>query len=201
MSYPYGQNPEPNSGDDQPGSGDQPSYGQTPPPPSGPSYGQTPPPPSSPSYGQTPPPPSSPSYGQTPPPPSDSGYTQPPVYGQPPSYGQPPAYGQAPYEQPQGYGQNPYGGYAATTQAHPQGTAILVLGIVGIVVCGIAAVVALVMGNKALKEIDANPSAYNNRQMVVVGRILGIVGTVLWAAVIIGYIIFFIAVFGQAASS
>ncbi len=86
-------------------------------------------------------------------------------------------------------------------QPHPQGTAILVLGIVGILVCGIAAVIALVMGNKALKEIDANPGAYNNRQNVVIGRILGIVGTVLWGIGIIAYAIFFIAVLSQAGSS
>ena len=171
MSNPYGQNPEPNSGDNEPGSSDQPRYGQTPPPPGGPSY------------------------GQTPPPPGDAGYNQPPAYGQQPIYGQ------SSYEQPQGYGQNPYGGYAAAGQPYPQGTAILVLGIVGVLVCGIAAVVALVMGNKALKEIDANPGAYNNRQMVVIGRILGIVGTVLWGLGLIAYVIFFIAVLSQAGSS
>ena len=83
-------------------------------------------------------------------------------------------------------------------QPHPQGTAVLVLGIVGIVVCGIAAVVAWVMGNKALKEIDANPSAYSNRQLVVIGRILGIIGTILWAVVIVGYVIFFVVLVSQA---
>lgn len=186
MSYPYGQNPEPNSGDNQPGSGDQPSFGQTPPPPS---YGQSPQPPS---YGQTPPPPS---YGQTPPPPSDQPYNPPPTYGQQASYGQQPSYGQNPYSQ------NPYGSYGSMTQPHPQGTAVLVLGIVGIVFCGIAAVIAWVIGNKALKEIDANPAAYNNRQLVVVGRILGIVGTCLWALGIIAYVIFFIVLAGSGAFS
>ncbi len=90
------------------------------------------------------------------------------------------------------YDQNPYAGGpgGSVPQPHPQGTTILVLGIVGLVVCPIAGIVALVMGNKALKEIDGNPAAYNNRQNVVIGRILSIVGIVLWVIAIILYIIF-----------
>lgn len=111
-------------------------------------------------------------------------------------YGQNPYGDQNPPGQQPPYGQYPYqGGYGAPgPQPHPQATAILVLGILGIVLCGIAGVVALVMGNKALKEIDANPAAYNNRQTVVIGRILGIVGVVIWAislVLIIIYLIFF----------
>jgi uncharacterized RDD family membrane protein YckC len=87
-------------------SGQQPQYGQQPPPPPG--YGQPPPPPGygqqPPSYGQPP------AYGQQPPPPPGYGQ-QPPAYGQqPPGYPQPPAYGQPPasgYPQPPAYGQPP----------------------------------------------------------------------------------------------
>lgn len=32
------------------------------------------------------------------------------------------------------------------------------------------------MGNTALKEIDAAPGRYGNRQIVQIGRILGIIG-------------------------
>ena len=63
-------------------------------------------------------------------------------------------------------------------QPHPQGTLVLVLGIIGLVACFIPGIVALVMGNRALKEIDANPTAYNNRSNVQIGRILGIIGIV-----------------------
>ena len=35
------------------------------------------------------------------------------------------------------------------------------------------------MGNNALKEIDAQPGRYGNRQLVQIGRILGIVALVL----------------------
>jgi hypothetical protein len=115
---------------------------------------------------------------------------------------EPNPYGQNPSDpnQPAGapYGQNPYaggypaGGYgAAGPQPHPQGTTVLVLGIVGLVICGIAGVIALVMGNRVLKEIDANPGAYNNRQNVVIGRVLGIVATILWG---IGVIISIISI-------
>jgi hypothetical protein len=102
-----------------------------------------------------------------------------------------------------GYGQNPYqGGYGmAGPQPHPQGTTVLVLGILGLVVCGIAGVVALVMGNRVLKEIDANPAAYNNRQSVVIGRILGIIAVVLWALGLILSVIYFIFLGSMLAST
>jgi hypothetical protein len=64
-------------------------------------------------------------------------------------------------------------------QAHPQGTTILVLGILSLVICGLLGPVAWVMGNNAIAEIDRNPSAYSNRGSVQAGRICGIVATVL----------------------
>lgn len=118
------------------------------------------------SSGHPPPP------GQQPPPahepPRDA---PPPGYG----YGPPPAYGY-------GYGP-PYGAYA---REHPQGTTILVLGILSLVTCQLAGPVAWVMGNTALAEIDANPAAYSNRSSVQTGRICGIVATglMIFAAVI-----------------
>jgi hypothetical protein len=82
---------------------------------------------------------------------------------------------------------SPYGSpYGGVPQAHPQGTIILVLGILGLLICGILAPVAWVMGNNAIAEIDRNPTAYSNRGTVQAGRICGIVGTVIW---IIGIII------------
>jgi len=98
-------------------------------------------------------------------------------------------YQQNPYQQP--YGQIP--------QPHPQGTTVLVLGILGLVVCFIAGIVGLVIGNKALKEIDANPGAYNNRQNVVVGRILSIIGIVLQVLGIALYVLFVVIAIGTSA--
>lgn len=103
-------------------------------------------------YGSTPPPP-------PPPPPGGGGYGAPPPGG---AYGAPP----------------PAGGGAVE---HPKGTMILVLGIVGVVCCSPVGIVAFFMANTALKEIDANPAAYSNRQIVFVGKILGIVAMVLLA--------------------
>lgn len=65
-------------------------------------------------------------------------------------------------------------------RSHPQGTLILVLGIASLFICGIIlGVVAFVMGNKAIKEIDQNPSAYTNRGIVNAGRICGAIGAIL----------------------
>jgi hypothetical protein len=72
---------------------------------------------------------------------------------------------------------------------HPQGTLILILGILSIVCIQILGPVAWIMGNRAIREIDANPTAYTNRSTVNAGRICGIIGTVLFALSII-YVIF-----------
>ena len=57
---------------------------------------------------------------------------------------------------------------------------ILVLGISSLFVCGIIlGVVAFVMGNNALKEIDRDPGAYTNRGRVNAGRICGAIGAAL----------------------
>lgn len=63
---------------------------------------------------------------------------------------------------------------------HPRGTLILVLGVLSFFICGVVlGVVAFVMGNNALKEIDRNPSAYTNRGRVNAGRICGAIGAAL----------------------
>ncbi len=91
------------------------------------------------------------------------------------------------------YQPGPYGG--GYPQPHPQGTTVLVLGIVGLVVCPIVSVVGWVLGNRAIHEIDANPQAYSNRQSVSIGRILSIVGVALWVLIVVFYVLLFV-VFG-----
>lgn len=137
-------------------------------------------------------------YGQEPDPNNPHG--EPPAYGQqPPPYGESNPYGQ----QPPPYGaSNPYGQpdpYGAATQ-HPQSTTILVLGILSIVCCQILGPVAWIMGNKAVKEIDANPGAYSGRETANIGRILGIIGTVLLAIGLVIAIIYIIAIIGVIAT-
>ncbi|SDJ76024.1 DUF4190 domain-containing protein [Nonomuraea jiangxiensis] len=73
------------------------------------------------------------------------------------------------------YGPSPYG----PVQSHPNGTTILVLGILSLVVCSILGPFAWVMGNRALREIDESGLYYENRGTVQAGRICGIVGSVL----------------------
>ena len=99
------------------------------------------------------------------------------------------------------YDQNPYssGPGGQVPQPHPKGTTVLILGIVGLVVCPIVAIFGLIQGNSALKEIDANPAAYGNRQNVVIGRILSIIGLVLWGVGIIIYIIAIVVLAGSGA--
>ena len=94
----------------------------------------------------------------------------------------PPSYGQQP--PPPGY--TAYRGGPATA-AHPQGTLILVLGIVSFFCFGIiTGTIAVVLGTKALKEMDADPSTvYTNRGQINAGRICGIIGAVLSIAGII----------------
>jgi len=80
-------------------------------------------------------------------------------YGQSGQYqpsGQPMPYGQQPY------GQQPYG---APPQEHPQGTLILVFGILGIFIT-IFAPIAWYLGNKAKNDIKASGIQYSNEQNV-----------------------------------
>ncbi|SDT23847.1 hypothetical protein SAMN04488543_3408 [Friedmanniella luteola] len=118
-------------------------------------------------------------YGQ-------QGYGQ--DYGQ--GYGQQQDYGQQGYA-PQAYGQP---GYGVSTQPygsadHPQGVLILVFGIAGFFV-GILGPVAWIMGSRALKEIRASGAHPGNEQLIVVGRILGIIVTVLMVLGILAVLLF-----------
>ncbi|MER7499438.1 DUF4190 domain-containing protein [Nonomuraea pusilla] len=69
--------------------------------------------------------------------------------------------------------------YGPPPQSHPNGTTILVLGILSLVVCSILGPFAWVMGNRALREIDESGYLYENRGSVQAGRICGIISTVL----------------------
>lgn len=116
---------------------------------------------------------------------------QQPGYGQQNPYGQPPAYGQPGYGQQNPYGQPAYGGgHDAVAQKHPRATMILVFGILGLICCSVFAPVAWVMGNTTVKEIDAAPGRYTGRDLANVGKILGIVGTVILVLSIISIVFF-----------
>lgn len=74
---------------------------------------------------------------------------------------------------------------------HPKGTTILILGILSLVCCGFwTGVPAIIMGNKALAEIAAGQ--YAETSTVKIGRILGIIGTILSVLGLIFYLLFFV---------
>lgn len=72
---------------------------------------------------------------------------------------------------------------------HPQGTAILVLGILSLVVCGLLGPFAWSMGNKALREMDASAEVWSNRGNVTAGRICGIISTCLILAALLFFVV------------
>ncbi|MFI9836942.1 DUF4190 domain-containing protein [Nonomuraea sp. NPDC051941] len=168
----YGQQPPSGGG----GYGQQPpsyggGYGQQPPTGGG-GYGQQPP--SSGGYGQG-------GYGEQPP-----SYPQEPLgYGQqPPSAGgygqQPPSYGQQAYGQ-QGYGQQGYG-YGAPPQ-QPRSTngmavASLVLGIIGLIFCGVTSIPGVILGHIALNRIKK--TGEEGSGMAVGGLVTSYITVVIW---------------------
>jgi hypothetical protein len=129
-------------------------------------------------------PPAQPS-SQTPYPPSEQ-YQQPAGQYQQPA-GQPSPYGQ---QSPMPYGGQPYG---APPQEHPQGTLILIFGILGIFIT-IFAPIAWYLGNKARAEIQASGIHYSNEQNVSIGRMLGKIFTIIAIVSIALVIIFWIIV-------
>lgn len=84
----------------------------------------------------------------------------------------------------------------ANPREHPEGTTVLVLGILGLVLCGILAPFAWVRGSKAVKEIDAAPpGSYTNRGSAQAGKVMGIVGTVIWISAIVLYVVLAVGIF------
>lgn len=77
------------------------------------------------------------------------------------------------------------GGSPWVAQNHGGAVGALVTGILGIVLVPGVGIVAWILGSIALKEIDANPQAWANRDHAVVGRILGIVGTVIFGVLVL----------------
>ena len=123
------------------------------------------------------------------------------AHGDQAGYGQQAHGDQAGYGQgygDQGYSPQPYGqpGYGVSAQPygsadHPQGTLILVFGIAGFFV-GVLGPVAWIMGSRALKEIRASGAHPGNEQLIVVGRILGIIVTVLMLLAVVFLVLLFV---------
>jgi hypothetical protein len=97
---------------------------------------------------------------------------------------------------------NPYasGSSMGGMVEHPQGTTVLIMGILSLVVCGFLGPFAWMQGNKALAEIDANPGRYSNRSNVNAGRICGMIATALLIAGAV-FLLLFLVLGGIAAFS
>ena len=91
---------------------------------------------------------------------------------------EPPAIEASPYTPPAAAASPGYPGTAY--RLPPQGTTILLLGIFGLLCCGILAPIAWVMGHQQLREIDLGVRDPRDRSTTQAGMILGIIGTVLW---------------------
>lgn len=105
-----------------------------------------------------------------------------------------PPYQGGPVGQP-GYG---YQQYPEQSQA----TTVLILGILGLVVCGICAPFAWVMGNREIEGIDAGRRPPDNRQTAKIGQILGIIGTAIIGLTLLLVVGFFVlAIIGAAAGA
>lgn len=77
------------------------------------------------------------------------------------------------------------------------GVVILVLGILSWVGFGpITGVIAWILGNSALRDIDAGIADPNERQLVQIGRILGMISTILAVIGICVAILFFAGMLG-----
>ena len=71
-----------------------------------------------------------------------------------------------------------------------RGVLILVLGILGIVCCFICGIVAWVMGNNDMREIDAGRMDPTGRGLTQAGKICGMVGVILSIVAIVMQVIF-----------
>jgi uncharacterized membrane protein len=94
----------------------------------------------------------------------------------------------------------PYGQPYPVAPEHPQGTTVLVLGIVGLVF-GLVAPVAWYLGSKAMREIRSSGQVYSNTTSINIGRLLGMIVTIVllvgMVIVAAGAIIFAVAAAGQ----
>lgn len=79
---------------------------------------------------------------------------------------------------------------APSGYAHPQGTTVLVLGILSVVVMPLLGPFAWAMGHRALKEVDRSGVPATNRSMLVGGMVTGIVGTVFLVLGTLGFLAF-----------
>lgn len=82
---------------------------------------------------------------------------------------------------PPAYTSPPTSAGALGYSAPHRGVLILVLGILGIVLCGICGIIAWIMGNADLRQMKAGSMDPAGRGLTEAGRICGIIATCLFA--------------------
>lgn len=80
-----------------------------------------------------------------------------------------------------------------------RGTMILVFGILSIVCCAVFGIIAWVMGNGDLKQMDEGTMDPDGRQLTQAGKICGIIGVALQALGILLYLFIFVLAIGGSA--
>jgi len=70
-----------------------------------------------------------------------------------------------------------------------RGTLILVLGILGLVCCFILGIIAWVMGNGDLREMNMGRMDPSGRGLTQAGKICGMISVILWIVYILGWIL------------
>jgi uncharacterized membrane protein YjgN (DUF898 family) len=91
---------------------------------------------------------------------------------------------------PAGYGPPPYGDYRPAAPKHPQAVTVLVLGILSLVLCGLIGPFAWSMGSRVVREIEGSGGRWSGDTEATIGRILGIVATVLLVIPVLFLLVF-----------
>ena len=78
-------------------------------------------------------------------------------------------------------------------------TLILVLGVLSLILCQPLGVVAWLLGSADLKQMAAGAMDPSGKDLTNIGRILGIIATVLFVLAIVGFILMMILGVGAAA--
>jgi len=111
----------------------------------------------------------------------------------PPGAGPPPGYPGYPQQPPPGYG------YGVAVKPH-RGTVILVLGICGFAVCVICGIIAWVMANSDLREMEAGTMDREGYQLTNAGRLCGMISTI-FALIGLGIFVVFMVIFAAGAAA
>lgn len=86
------------------------------------------------------------------------------------------------------YGQMP--GYGAVPASNQKALWSMILGIVGLVCCGVVfGIAAIVLSKQAQREIAGSGGSQGGGGQAQAGFILGVIDVALWAVVIVGYLI------------